>query len=189
MKRLLFIVAILTFIECSKGDSECLMMKISDVSIYLNDPTGEGKLPPILQIKINIDNSTQKKMVFIAQSNYDANDISKLIMIDTLNKKILPLFSDDTQILMPKSKAQVEAYIELREVRDYLGLSINYFSKVDYTKDELLLKKLCTAMLKNSEIIYRQNKNHAIKQRLFDEGIVPIEGDIKIAIPKDFHIR
>jgi hypothetical protein len=190
MKAIFLVICTIFLVGCTTSDkSEGLSINVVDVNIYLKDSNGEGRLPPILFINMEIYNKSNMKRIFIAESSYNISKKSKLILTDTVKNQVLPLFSNETQVLLPRSRTQVESYIELHEIKDYLNLSDDFFSKLDYTSEKLLLKKLCVKMLNNSRIIYYQDKEQALKQRLFDKDIEPLQEKVKINIPKNINVR
>lgn len=189
MKKIGYVLMLIVLTSCNyteKKPNVDIKMSVSNLELYLIDKNNEGRRPPILFLNFEISNYTNLKRVFIAKgSSYDKLK-SRLIMIDTLNNKVIPLYSYDTEIIRPNKVVHVTASIELDEIKSYLNLSESYFNKKNYLNDRELLMNLCVKMLKNSKITYIQNSKEANKQKIFDKDIVALDSleVINVIIPQ-----
>ena len=189
--KIILIFSLLLLSSCRK-DVEDIEMSINFMELYLRmPPDADAMLPPILNINIKIKNNTSEKKIFTSKGSIYDKSKSRFIMIDTVNNCLLPLYSSDTEILMPKKTHLITARIDLRDIQEYLRLDKAFFDKVDFTTNKEQLRQACFHLINKSKIIYRQDASDVEKQKLFDKNVTTFEQQdfVNVTIPTSINFK
>jgi hypothetical protein len=153
-----YLIVLNFLFSCQKEKENC-EMNLYKSEIYLKDSTGEGLLPPLVFLKFKLKNNTNEYKFFATKQNrFDKDGFSRFMLIDTLSKKMIYIYSGDIQTIKPKETIKIGGEIDIREFKDYFGLEETFFNKLDYSDDKSLFIDKVNKMLQNSIIIYNQDE-------------------------------
>lgn len=186
MKNVFFIFFALVLLSCKKEElKEELAINYKGFDIYLKAPKGsDAPQPPIVHLNFIIKNLSNHEKLFTSKGNSFDKTKSTMYILDTLKNKIIPMYSRTINSIAPNDSIKMKGDINLNELKNYFGLSEDFFDKQDFTADKDNLKKLCLNMLHNSVIIYIPDSIDLRSYKIDDKNLTNFRNNSIIKIIK-----
>lgn len=186
MKNTILIFLVILFFSCKKEDlKEDLVINYKGFDVYLKSPKGsDAPLPPIFHLNFIIKNLSNYEKLFTSKGNSFDKTKSVMYILDTVQNKMIPLYSKTINSIEPKDSIKMIGEIYLNESRDYFGLSEEFFHKQDFKSDEEKLKRLYLNMLKSSVIIYIPDSTDLRSYKMDDKNLTNFRNNSIIKIIK-----
>jgi hypothetical protein len=186
MKKAILVLLVVLFSSCKKEDSnEELTIRYKDFNVYLKAPKGSDALsPPIFFLNFSIKNLSTDEKFFACKSSLYGDDKSIMYILDTLQGKIIPLYSKDFNSIQPKDSIKITGEIEVQKFKEYFGLSDEFLHKFDFESDKEKLEKLCSDMLNRSIIIYVPDSTDLGSYRVENKNITSLRYNSIIKVIK-----
>lgn len=186
MKNTIFILFALVLFSCKKEElKEELAINYKGFDIYLKAPKGsDAPQPPIFYLNFIIKNLSKHEKLFTSKANSFDKTKSRMYILDTLQNKIIPLYSRTINSIEPNDSIKMKGDIDVNELKDYFRLSEDFFEKQDFTRDMDTLKKLYLNMLNNSVIIYIPDSTDLRSYKIDDKNLTNFRNNSIIKITK-----
>lgn len=186
MKNTIFIFFALVLFSCKREElKEELAINYKGFDIYLKSPTGsDAPQPPIVHLNFIIKNLSNHEKLFTSKGNSFDKTKSVMYILDTVQNKIIPLYSRAINSIEPNDSIKMKGDINLNELKNYFGLSEDFFNKQDFTGDKDNLKKLYINMLNNSVIIYIPDSTDLRSYKIDDKNLTNFRNNSIIKITK-----
>jgi hypothetical protein len=186
MKNAIFIFFALVLFSCKKEElKEELAINYKGFDIYLKTPKGsDAPQPPILHLNFMIKNLSNHEKLFTSKGNSFDKTKSAMYILDTLQNKIIPLYSRTINSIEPNDSIKMKGDIDVNELKKYFGLSEDFFDKQDFTGDKENLTKLYLNMLNNSVIIYIPDSTDLRSYKIDDKNLTNFRNNSIIKITK-----
>jgi len=191
--KIIYLVSLLSLILSCDDSKVCenITIKLVSLEMYLKaDPETDSTLPPIVYFMFDVNNNSAQKKVFIAKGNKFDGNKSEIILLDTVLNKIIPIYSESVTILLPKQHRKISAYVKLKDMANNLDMENTLLNESNILKNSELIKYKLRHIISRSLIIYNQEIEEAINQKILDNEVEPFEQDlIKISVSKDLKIK
>jgi hypothetical protein len=186
MKNVILVLLIILFFSCKKEDSnEELTIRYKDFNVYLKAPKGsDAPSPPIFFLNFSVKNLSNGEKIFTSKGNSYDRTKSIMYVLDTLQKKIIPLYSRSINSIQPQDSIKITGDIDVREFKDYFALSDEFLHKSDFGSDKEKLEKLCSEMLKRSVIIYIPDSTDLRSYKIDDKNVTNFRNNSIIKVIK-----
>lgn len=149
------IISFFLLLSCNKGEGDNIEIELKHVEVYLKmPPNSDATMPPAISFKFKLKNLTQDTITFITRSSANDSRKSRLLMLDTLNNKIFPIYSNSIPVVKGGDSSTISGNISVREIGADLKLDRMFLDKIDFSKDSAFLSKITNTMINNSIIIY-----------------------------------
>lgn len=182
----------LLLLSCDDNkESENITMELVDIVMYLKaDPETDSVLPPIAYFMFDVNNNSTRKKVFIAKGNKFDGNKSEIMLLDTVQNKIISIYSESVIVLLPKQHRKISAYVNLKDIAVNLGINSSFLNESNILHNKKLINDKLYDIINRSLIIYNQKTEEAVNQKILDNEVEPFEQDlIKISVSKDLKIK
>lgn len=186
--RIIISASIFFFFGCKSKPEKDFEIVLNSININLKaSPSADAPMPPVINFVFKLKNLTDSTKIFITKSNVSDYRKSKLLMLDTLNNRIIPIYSNSIPVVKGGDSTVILGSISVREIAEYLKLDSLFFDKIDFSNQGEFLSRITTVMIDNSIIVYVPNSSDLkryssldIKSSLFYSVLIKVEKPLSI---------
>lgn len=186
--RIIISASIFFFFGCKSKPEKDFEIVLDNININLKaSSSADAPMPPVINFVFKLKNLTDSTKIFITKSNVSDYRKSKLLMLDTLNNRIIPIYSNSIPVVKGGDSTVILGRISVREIAEYLKLDSLFFDKIDFSNQGEFLSRITTVMIDNSIIVYVPNSSDLkryssldIKSSSFYSVLIKVEKPLSI---------
>ena len=110
-------------------DKPDYQLELYNAQVYTECPPQKDCVsPPMIYLKFRVENNTDNYTYFATkQDRFDNRNFSRFMLIDTLSKKMVYIYSGSRSIIKPDAIQEIWGEINIKEFKEYFDLDESFF--------------------------------------------------------------